>query len=482
MKNDRLPGSLSLRVSVSALLLAALLLLPIIPRTLPASTDEEYVYYGIIPHRIHFYQPKHMLSGGAFVLSEGWRLVKASVKAEGVISIIAVTDDTMVRVYELEGGSLVSEASLDALQKHYVELPNGTAFKVVSNRIVFVLTLSGKAPTANLTAGPTPSGFYIAVNGGFIGREFMILASQGLTGLPYHIFSLEEAQVTITREDGEKQSFRLEANGHKRLGLKAYHAYKVESTGNIMIQAGNTGSRTYFVPSAEGGFVGRRFYSCSRQSWDPVEDYGFRIMAAEDVKVKIWDLEFKRLIDEVEVPGGSSVSVKPKAEAIVVESDKPITLEFVHSGGIKGYYGWRYGAGVAYMGVKPNVETLFFLPTNSSNQAYIFAYEETTVRVDDVPITIEADGYFVVTTPGLHKIVSDKNVVIQLVHWPLIPSVQGINGFGVAVPCIQTVNEASNVKLSPIGGEGFPMTYLIVGIVATAAVVGIGLLMMKRRS
>ncbi len=60
----------------------------------------------------------------------------------------------------------------------------------------------------------------------------------------------------IDGEDGRKQVFKLEANGFKRLALKPFTAYRVESTGNIMVYSGWVTPRTYFIPAAEGGFFG----------------------------------------------------------------------------------------------------------------------------------------------------------------------------------------------------------------------------------
>ena len=166
----------------------------------------------------------------------------------------------------------------------------------------------------------------------------------------------------------------------------------------------------------------------------------------------------------------------------MIESDKPVTVSWMHSGNIDRSYSIAYGYGDTFMGIRPNEDTMVHLPTNSSNEAYIFAYEDSTVNVDDVPITIKRDQYYMMMTPGDHKIRSDKNVLLQLIHWPLIPPEQGLSGFGVEVPCIQMINVNPNVTLTPLAGnEGFPMTYIIIGAVAAVAVVVLGFIAMKQR-
>jgi len=99
-----------------------------------------------------------------------------------------------------------------------------------------------------------------------------------------------------------QQLSKLEANMHKQMSLKSFNVSKVKPTGNIMIQAGgDTGECIFFVPSATGGFVGERFYSHSPKSWKIKANYGFRISALEDTKVKTWNLELKRMTQEFEV-------------------------------------------------------------------------------------------------------------------------------------------------------------------------------------
>jgi hypothetical protein len=475
------------------------LLFSLVPR-MPVYCVEEYVYYGVVPARLHRAVPK-VLRHGAWDPTGGWKLDAESVKTEGLITIVGLEDDTSVKVYTLKDKALVSEAKLDEMEKHSVALPNGTIFKIVSDKLVYVLLLSGGLRNTETLEGPLPTGFHTGTDGSYVAKKFIFMASQDLgyytTTEPYHIFALEPAEVTITRDDGVKQSFKLDANAHKALALKAFSVYRVESTGHIMIQSGETPGGTtgsgakiecghsFFIPSATGGFVGTRFYSLSRESWGVEEEYGFWISALEDAKVTIWNLEFKRVIQELEIKAGDQIRTKPRAdgkeEVIAIESDKPITVSLIHSGDIKGY-AWSYGMGVTFMGVKPNEETLFFLPTNSSVQTYIFAYEDTEVMIDDIPITIGADSYFLLTSVGPHKILSNKNIVVQLIHWPLIPPIQGIEMFGVAIPSIQSINVTPDVSLKPIAAEGFPTTYIIAGVAAAVVAVIVSLLAVKRRA
>jgi len=94
-----------------------------------------------------------------------------------------------------------------------------------------------------------PQTFYITPNGSYLGKEFMFVASQDPASESYYIFAVENADVTITREDDAKNTFRLGPNTHKQLSLKALSVYGVESMGNIMIQSGWPGGSSFFIPS-----------------------------------------------------------------------------------------------------------------------------------------------------------------------------------------------------------------------------------------
>lgn len=480
----------SLRVSAVAVKsLSIMLVLSLFFVSLPTFALEKYVYYGVVPGRFRYAQPRKQLHG-AIDPSAGWDLV---FEADfGYLSIIASEDNTKVEIFSLTDSRLESAVSLNAMEKHFIRLPNGTAFKVTSNHLISVM-LTSSPIGFDATQGFVPIGFYTSTNGSYVGKEFVFVASQGLAGTPYRILALEDSDITIYKEDGSIfTSFTLKPNEYKDFAFSTSRGYRVISSGNVMIQSFHSFGgeelsffvhNSFFVPSAKGGFMGTIFYSDSKTNWDTIEPCGFRISALEDTKVAIWGVELNRIIQEFEVKGGSGVIVKPKADEMLLESNKPVTLSFVHYGGIRRSYGWSYGTGVTYMGVKANEETVFYLPEESSVEAYVFAYDDAVVRIDTrSPQPIENDSYLLLTKPGTHRIISDKDIVVQVMHWPLTPSIQGIAGYAVIVPCIQGINASPDVTLTPLS-EGFPLTCIIIGIgVTVATVVMAFIIMFTRRS
>jgi WD40 repeat protein len=279
-----------------------------------------------------------------------------------------------------------------------------------------------------------------------------------------------------------------------------FTVYKIESTGNIMVQSGDIpglggGTNCFAIPSAEGGFVGTFFITSSVLEtgiWDTRRDYGYRISASEDTQVKVYDLDTGDIISTFSVEGGAGVAIQPPpasyASAIAVQSDNPITLSLIDNGSIEqspplaagagGKYS-GYPNGVMFVSIRPNQSTPVYLPIDADVEAYFFANNQTQLTIDGATYTIPAGSSYFYDQPGAHIVQCDNNVILQINFWPSTPSFQGLYYSGAAIPCIETVNVNPNVTLTPIGG--FPTMYVIIGAGAAAAVVIVGVLIIRRR-
>jgi hypothetical protein len=485
---------------------------------LTAGIDENYTYYGVVPAEIYRYilNDWNLFENAWLNLSSGWilgpensGLLSGSLAQNGFIlatksllAIVAYADDTNMEVYDLTTSILISQDNLNSMGKLLVLLDSGTHFKVVSDKMVSVELLNyQQIPSADALVGPLPHTYYTSVNGLYVDKEFMLMASEQMGlytdqgyGAFYTILSVEKSTVTVTDDEGGSTSYSLDANSYKCIMLEPFKVYRIESTGNIMVQSGSipgsgnyNGNSCYPVPAAEGGFVGTFFITRSnREGWDNVKDYGFMILASQDTKVKLFDLDTKTLINEISVTGGSGITIKPTYSAIVLQSDHPITVCYTDSGNIEqakaqqgGTYA-GYGNGVIFITIQPAEDTMIHLPTDAHVEAYFFASEATQLTIDGNGQTLQANVGLLYTVPGTHTIRSDHNVIVQINFCPLVPENQGLWFTGAAIPCIETVNDNPTVTLSPL--EGFPMMYVIGGAAVAAVAVIVGLLAMRRRS
>ncbi len=431
--------------------------------------NPDYTYYGVVPAEIYRYilndwaefeNPWLNLSSGWILGPENSGLLAGSLAQNGfmvatksLLVIVAYADDTNVEVYDLTTSIRISQGNLNSMGKLLVLLDNGTHFKVVSDKMVSVELLNyQQIPSADALVGPLPHTYYTSVNGLYVDKEFMLMASEQMGlytdqgyGAFYTILAVEKSTVTVTDDEGGSNSYSLDANSYKCIMLEPFKVYRIESTGNIMVQSGSipgpggnyNGNSCYPVPAAEGGFVGTFFITRSnRESWDNVKDYGFMILASQDTKVKLFDLDTKQLINEISVTGGSGITIKPKYSAIVLQSDNPITVCYTDSGNIEqakaqqgGTYA-GYGNGVMFITIQPAEDTMIHLPTDAHVETYFFASEATQLMIDGNTQTLQANVGLLYTVPGTHTIQSDHNVVVQINFWPLVPKIKVSGSLG----------------------------------------------------
>ncbi|MBS7634702.1 hypothetical protein KEJ34_04310 [Candidatus Bathyarchaeota archaeon] len=454
---------------------------------LEASFSEKFTYYGVVPSRLWRYELIDQ-----FDINSGLELAYEP-NALWLLAIASWNDQTDVKVYNLTAGEMISHAILNIMEKHYVLLRNGTIFKVESNNPICVLLLNYQSiPLGNETSVPTPNTFYPAMDGSYVGKEFVLLASSDLQRR-FMIFALEKSDIKIMDETGAIiKSPSLEPNSFERILLHPWHVYKIESTGHVMVQSGDPGGRgsyhySFAVPSVQGGFVGTDFYTAAATTINEVEDYGFRVSAIKTADFKVYDLTTRQILFEAKVEAEDSVRFKVKADAIKVESSAPISLSFIHDGYFfrssqwPDFGNWGYGAGVIFIGVKPKEYMPIYLPINSTCEAYIFAGGSARIEVDGTVMIADADKPILITQPGMHVIKSDGNIIIQAVHWPKIPENQGLEHPGTVVPCIETVHITRQISLTPLT-EAFPLTNIIaIGAAVAVSVIAAWVAYIRRR-
>ena len=489
-----------LLVSVTALLTACLVL----PSSVrPSRANPDYTYYGVVPSNIYLYllnDPYNFTSGwvmgtnGSRTGSPG--LDGKTVATKALLAIVASEDNTHVQVYDLAEDTPLSDRIISSMEKDLVLLANGTEFKVVSDKQVSVLLLNYQTmPATTATEGPLPYTFYTDVNGLYVGKEFVLMASEQVFYTEnkfYTVYAVEASTVTVTSEGGQQNEYTIAANSYTTLMLNPFEVYKIESTGNIMVQSSVTWAdigggisphryrSSYLIPCATGGFVGQFFYAKSTTSWDPDTDYGFRISATENAKVKVYNLETNQLLSELSVEAGTGVGFQPAADAIAVQSDKPITLSYINNGSLGTSRTAQIGVGMMFMGVQPNEETPVYLPTEANVEVYFFASQQTELTVDGSTQTVQPDQPKLLVLAGTHTVQADHNVVLQVNFWPNTPEYQGFWFPGAAIPSVETVGDNPSVTLTPME-EGFPTTYIIAGAAAAAVAVVAIVLVMRRR-
>jgi len=428
------------------------------------ATEAGYTYYGFVPREIWAIEAAKMCGHDTCE----FRVNNRTVMDRSLVVVVGNHDDTRVKVYSLPSGELVGDFVLDVFEEATVSLPNGSFFKVVSDRPATVLLMGGWAMEQGQAFGST---FFTSSSGGYVGKEFFFKAVQAKNppyalGLPFKVIALEDADVTVFDVKGSKSlEFRLSANRVREVSFTPLAVYKLVSTGNVMLQAWAGG--TCFYPSTDGSFVGRIFYgaACPVDWWPGYSPPTYVTTGLEDSHLTIYDLEYTRKYGEPGLASMSNTSVQIEASSIALESTKPIML-MMHGNN-----------GLSFAGLKADQTALLHIPLceATAGEAYLYAYTDTTVTLDDVQLKLHEDGVLPIEG-GLHKVWADKNVLIEVVNWAApseiyfgtryrMPSFNRISDFAACIPAAQSIGmEYTGLALKPVLGQDIPWLY--VGVAA----------------
>jgi len=468
------------------LLLGVCLLFFPLPMVGPARAEEEYVYYGYVPRDIWGVEADVVAAHDIV----SYKISLGSIRTYALLSIIGNADGTRAAVYTLPSRSLVKEVTLDEMEETIVSLPNGSFFKVVTDKPATVVLMGGEAMERGeaYTTSWVPS-----VGGGYVGKKFIFKALQGSTqpstGLPYRVFALEAADVVVTDINGSQVfQFHLDANEVTELSFAPLRLFKLSATGNVMLQAFYIGwgfdpQGTSFYPAIEGGFIGKRFYGCGFKPElidSPFIHPEYVVTGASESKLTLYDLEFKREHGTGQVGAGSRFATEIPVTYLMLESEQPAMLML-------------RSMGVAFAGLRAGQTAYLHVPTaeNFTGEAYLFAYKETTVTIDDVASKLQADG-IIPLTAGLHKVSTTENVVIQVLNWAAPsglhysyigkpPGVMRIADFGQYLPSAQAMSIANeNLRMEPVVVVGLPLTYVAAGAAGVIVIVVVSALALSR--
>jgi hypothetical protein len=448
-------------------LLLFMVLFPLLLATHPTTVQagsEGYTYYGFIPSAIPNY---------------------------GTLFLVGNHDETRCRVYILPEGKLVEDFTLNMYETWAINLPNGTLFKIQSDKHVTVI-IKGRAQLGNYKSDVTTA--FPSVEGTYIGKEFIFPTITGaIEFAPFRIFSLEPASVKIYEADGSLfKKIDLPANGFFGFPAKNGTVYHVQSTGYIEV-ATFTFAESYFVPAATGGFVGKTFYGSADRTQGGRGEGHFRrythISSVEGATVKIFDLKVQKWVKEIKVPPRSVVSIDTKkllthatweTGAYVLTADRPVSVLYLsnYTGFLnaEGNLVWLEG-GVSVVGVRPGERALIIV---TGNEAYVFAREDCVVTLNDLEFRLAADDYLRLE-PGTYEVATTRPIIIQTVNFAPLKDGRYLIGFAEALPAVETFGLApTDLKLTPPREESM-MGYYVAAGGAAAAIIAVIFFMRRRK-
>jgi len=432
-----------------------------------ANAEEAYSYYGYVPSRIYSFNPAEDVLARR---PPGNASEVQYVRDHGVLLVVGNQDDTRCRLYRLPDRGLLEDFTVDSLELKAVALPNGTFFKLVSNKLVTAV-LKGGAFVGRVIAdtyNTEVSTYYPSTDGPYVGKEFVFPTT--LTGLlepPYRVYSLEEGTVRLYEASGELvNEARVKPNEVTLVRPRNGTVYRLESTGYVMLSS-FTFTESCFMPSIDGGFVGKVFYAGGEKRLGGRGESAFGsytfALSTEEARAELYDLKSANKAGDLTVPPREASVVPMKAVnyvgfetgAYALFSNRPLTLLYLSNSTVEGglsMAGFGAGQGVA-----------IHVPEGES---FVFAYQDCILTVDDVQVSLKADQFHELPA-GVHVVQATGPIIVELIN---LAEYRGLLAFAETLPAVETLSIARNdLKLTPIGGGGLDWVYAIIAAAATAA-------------
>jgi len=470
---------------VASLVLVGLCAPPFSEWGLSVKAQGEYVYYGFVPREVWQIEPSPSTVPGTTsgqpeggivallfnrsventpprirkVLGEytQYQIRPGTEMTQASVVVVGNDDGTRVSAYSLPGKELLAAFTVDRLEQRTLRVANASFFKVVADRPVTVLFMGGIDYDRRVGGIGAP---FTSAEGGYLGREFTFLAVVPQTSPWLNVRALEDSELTLWDSSGSKvQELKLSANQVKQLPLIPWAVHRLTSTGRVMLGGGGL-----YLPALNGGFLGKLFFA----GGDVV------VTGLQDAKITVVDVGYKRKQVDAKLAAVSNLTVQVgqgTSGDIMVESDTPVIAMP------------SPGTGLGYVGVAAGQSAYIHVPTDGiyAGEAYLYAYKETTVTVDDVQSRLKADE--ILPLPGgFHRLSASENVLIEVVNWqslgivtatgvPISPTIARLGGFATVIPSLQSLSISyQDLRLKPVLEEGLPWMY----IAAAGAVLAVG--------
>jgi hypothetical protein len=412
------------------------------------SEGEAFIYYGYVPRETD--------------------------EATSSLYIVGNHEGTEVKVYTIPELKLLGEFIINKMECKIMRVDEGSMFKIVSNQPITAVIAGGRDIVEGDSSITT---FYTSVDGGFIGREFVIPTFNDEGGsLVYTIYALEKAEISIFNSTGEMARIELNVYEFRNIWLPLFQICRIVSTGRIMLQSFSeiapvgwmTIWKSYGVPALEGGYLGKYFFARGiHPGWQAggvLPNIKFTLTSAEEARLRIYNLKGKGRIKEEVVKLGENKTLYFFEQNLFFQSDKPVILNVFSNGG-----------GLVVTGLRGGESTYIYVP---SGESFVFSQSDgTIVEIDEAQYLLKSDEQLMLPV-GIHKTSSNKPITIIMTDYGSSPP---LSSYGACFPSSKTLEiQYPDLEITPIEKETPWLNYIIIGVVVLAISAAVTLL--RRRA